>query len=74
MEYLEIISNKGKLDFILNGITVLSTTYGDDNWKQLIAGSKQNQPDFGTISRAIFLYRIMGMMYGIKTLDNDIAD
>ncbi|MEK7200431.1 MAG: DUF1080 domain-containing protein [Bacteroidota bacterium] len=46
----EIISNKGKLDFILNGITVLSTTYGDDNWKQLIAGSKfKTRPDFGTI-------------------------
>ncbi|MCK9404616.1 MAG: DUF1080 domain-containing protein [Chitinophagaceae bacterium] len=45
----EIISNKGKLDFILNGITVLSTTYGDDNWKQLIAGSKfKPRPDFGT--------------------------
>jgi hypothetical protein len=43
----EIISNKGKLDLILNGVTVVSTTYGDDNWNQLIAGSKfKSMPDF----------------------------
>lgn len=43
----EIISNKGKLDFILNGVTVLSTPYGDDNWRQMIAGSKfKAMPDF----------------------------
>ncbi len=46
----EIISNKGKLEFILNGISVLSTNYGDDNWKQMVAGSKFKQwPDFGTV-------------------------
>jgi hypothetical protein len=46
----EIISNKGKLDFILNGVTVMSTVYGDDNWKQMVAGSKFKQwPDFGTV-------------------------
>jgi hypothetical protein len=46
----EIISNKGKLEFILNGVSVLSTNYGDDNWKQMVAGSKFKQwPDFGTI-------------------------
>jgi hypothetical protein len=46
----EIISNKGKLEFILNGVSVLTTTYGDDQWKQLVAGSKFKQwPDFGTI-------------------------
>ncbi len=45
----EIISNKGKLDLILNGVTVVSTTYGDDNWKQMVAGSKFKQwADFGT--------------------------
>lgn len=36
----EIISNKGKLTFILNGTKVVSTTMWDDNWKSLIAGSK----------------------------------
>lgn len=46
----EIISNKGKLEFILNGVSVLSTNYGDDNWKQMVAGSKFKQwPDFGTV-------------------------
>lgn len=45
----EIISNRGKLEFILNGETVLTTTYGDDNWKKMIAASKFKQwPDFGT--------------------------
>ena len=46
----EIISNKGKLDFILNGVTVLSTPYGDDNWRQMIAGSKfKAMPDFAKV-------------------------
>ena len=47
---VEIISNKGKLDLLLNGVTVVSTTVGDDNWKNLIAGSKfKTKPDFGKI-------------------------
>lgn len=36
----EIISNHGKLKFILNGVEIVSTTEFDDNWKALIAGSK----------------------------------
>lgn len=36
----EIISNKGKLEFILNGVRIVSTTMWDENWKQLVAGSK----------------------------------
>ena len=51
----EIISNKGKLDLILNGVTVVSTTYGDDNWKKMVAGSKFKQwPDFGTVFKGHF--------------------
>ncbi len=51
----EIISNNGKLDFILNGVTVLSTTYGDDNWRQMIANSKFKQwPDFGKVFKGRF--------------------
>ncbi|NCI47783.1 3-keto-disaccharide hydrolase [Sediminibacterium soli] len=51
----EIICNKGKLDFILNGVTVLTTAYGDDNWKQMVAGSKFKQwPDFGTVFKGHF--------------------
>ena len=51
----EMICNRGKLEFILNGVTVLSTTYGDDNWKKMIAGSKFKQwPDFATIFKGHF--------------------
>jgi hypothetical protein len=46
----EIIVNKGKLDLLLNGTNIVSTTMWDDNWKKLIAGSKfKDMPDFGTI-------------------------
>jgi hypothetical protein len=51
----EIICNHGKLEFILNGVSVLTTNYGDDNWKQMIAGSKFKQwPDFGTVFKGHF--------------------
>ncbi|MES2417096.1 MAG: DUF1080 domain-containing protein [Bacteroidota bacterium] len=36
----EIISNKGQLTFVLNGVKVVNTTLWDDSWKALIAGSK----------------------------------
>lgn len=46
----EIVSNRGKLDFYLNGVNVLSTTYGDDAWRTLIAGSKfKTRADFGRV-------------------------
>jgi len=46
----EIISYNGKLDFFLNGVNVVSTTYGDADWKALIAGSKfKDKPDFGSV-------------------------
>ncbi len=49
---VEIISNKGKLDLYLNGTDVVSTTLWDDNWKQLIAGSKfKDMPGFGTFTK-----------------------
>jgi len=45
----EIIINKGKLDLVLNGTNVVSTTLWDENWKKLIAGSKfKDMKDFGT--------------------------
>ncbi len=44
----EIISNSGKLEFKLNGESVLITTYGDEQWNQLIANSKfKSMPAFG---------------------------
>lgn len=46
----EIISYNGKLDFFLNGVNVVSTTYGDADWKALITGSKfKDKPDFGRV-------------------------
>lgn len=46
----EIVSYNGKLDFFLNGVNVVSTTYGDAEWRALIAGSKfKDKPDFGKI-------------------------
>ncbi len=45
----EIISNKGKLTFKLNGVKIVETTMWDDNWKNLIAGSKFGKWEgFGT--------------------------
>ena len=48
----EIVANKGKLDFYLNGIHTLSTTLWDDNWKKMIAISKfKDMPDFGMFKK-----------------------
>lgn len=46
---VEVISNNGKLDFKLNGVPIVSTTMWDENWKNLIAGSKfAKWENFGT--------------------------
>lgn len=45
----EIISDNGKLTFMLNGVRIVETTLWDDNWKALIAGSKfKTWEGFGT--------------------------
>jgi len=47
----EIIANKGQLELKLNGITVVSTSLWDDNWKKLVAGSKfKDMPNWGTFT------------------------
>ena len=44
----EIILNKGKLEFHLNGVKVIETTMWDDAWDKMVAGSKfKSMPDFG---------------------------
>ena len=49
---VEIISNKGALEFHLNGTKVLTTTMWDDAWKKMIAGSKFKQwAGFGTFKK-----------------------
>lgn len=46
--HVEIISNKGKLDFYMNGVHTLSTTLWNDHWNEMLAISKfKNLPDFG---------------------------
>jgi len=48
----EIVANKGKLDFYLNGVNTLSTTMWDDNWRAMIAKSKfKGNSGFGTYKK-----------------------
>lgn len=48
----EIISKKGNLTLILNGVEVVKTTLWNDNWKTLIAGSKfATWADWGTFKK-----------------------
>lgn len=48
----EILSKKGKLTLILNGVVVVETVLWDDNFKKLIAGSKfATWPNFGTFKK-----------------------
>jgi hypothetical protein len=50
--HAEIISNEGKLDFYLNGQHIINTRMWDDNWKQMVAGSKfKSMPDFGKFTK-----------------------
>ncbi|WP_423147944.1 3-keto-disaccharide hydrolase [Rubrolithibacter danxiaensis] len=49
---VEVVSNKGKLDFYMNNEHVLSTTMWDDSWKKLIQNSKfKDMPDFGSFKK-----------------------
>jgi len=44
---VEIILNKGKLEFFMNGTNVVTTTLWDDNWNKMVAGSKfKDMPGF----------------------------
>ena len=43
-----IKSNKGKVEFWLNGINVVNFTMHDEGWKKMVANSKfKDMPDFG---------------------------
>jgi hypothetical protein len=49
---VDIISNKGVLEFKMNDVTVIKTHLGDDAWKELIRRSKFSKgesPDFGKV-------------------------
>ena len=48
----EIILNKGKLDFYLNGVHIIDTGMWDDNWKKMVAGSKfKSMAAFSTFTK-----------------------
>ncbi|MEO6330878.1 MAG: DUF1080 domain-containing protein [Ginsengibacter sp.] len=50
--HAEVISNKGKLDFYMNGVHTLSTTLWDENWKQMVAISKfKDMPNWGNFKK-----------------------
>lgn len=50
--HVEIIAQNGKLELFLNGENVVTTTMWDENWKNLIAGSKfKNTEGFGTYKK-----------------------
>ena len=45
----EIISDNGKLEFRLNGVSTVKTTLWNDEWRQMVAGSKfATMSGFGT--------------------------
>jgi uncharacterized protein YaiE (UPF0345 family) len=49
---IDIINEKGTLTLKLNGVTTVTTTLGDDAWKNLIKNSKFSKgesPDFGKV-------------------------
>jgi hypothetical protein len=49
---VEIVADKGKLDFYMNGQHTLSTNMWNDTWKQMIAISKfKDMKDFGTYKK-----------------------
>lgn len=49
---VDIINEKGTLTLKLNGVTTVTTTLGDDSWRNLIKNSKFSKgesPDFGKV-------------------------
>lgn len=50
--HAEIVSNNGRLDLYLNGVHVVNTMLWNDNWRQMVAGSKfKSMPAFGTFKK-----------------------
>ena len=49
---VEIVVNKGKLDFYMNGQHTVSTNLWNDNWKKMVAISKfKDMPGYGTYKK-----------------------
>ena len=67
--HAEIISNNGKLDLMLNGTNVVSTTLWDDNWKKLVAGSKFKEwPAFATYKKGAICLQDHGNVVSFKNI------
>lgn len=61
---VEIVNNRGKLDFYLNGEHVVDTRLDDDAWRNLVAGSKfKDMPDFA---------KTMGGRIALQDHGNDV--
>ena len=57
----EIILNKGKLEFHLNGVKVVETMMWDDAWNKMVAGSKfKSMPDFGKFKSGKIVFQDHG--------------
>lgn len=57
----EIIVNKGKLEFHLNGVKVVETIMWDDAWNKMVAGSKfKSMPDFGKFKSGKIVFQDHG--------------
>jgi hypothetical protein len=49
---IELIINKGKLEYFQNGVKVVTTTLWDENWKNMVANSKfKNWTDFAKYTK-----------------------
>ncbi|MCW3082081.1 DUF1080 domain-containing protein [Segetibacter sp.] len=50
--HAEIMCKDGKLQFFLNGVSIVTTTMWNDSWEKMIAGSKfKSMPGFGTFKK-----------------------
>lgn len=66
---VEIICNKGKLNFFLNGVNVVSTTLWNEEWKKMVAGSKFiGMPDFGTYTSGRIALQDHGNMVWFRNI------
>lgn len=65
----EIVLNKGKLDFYLNGEHVVSTTMWDDNWNELVSKSKfKSMPGFTKTRKGRIALQSHGSMVWFRNI------